>query len=311
MTGPSLIDQPARRVLVTGGGGFIGRHALPELVARGWEVHAAGRSPLPADAAAGVVFHACDLLAEGDATRLVEAVRPTHLLHLAWNAIPGKFWTAPDNLDWVAASLRLYRAFAACGGRRAVLAGTCAEYDWSHAELSEAATPLAPHTLYGKAKNAFRTLAEETAGTFGVEVAWGRIFFLYGPHESPSRLVPDVITSLLKAEPALCSHGRQERDFMHVADVAGAFVALLNSDHTGPVNIASGTALPLSAVVDTIARLVGRPDLVRLGARPAPAGDPPRLAADVHVLRDRIGFRPRFDLESGLKETVEWWRPRC
>ncbi|WP_114859415.1 NAD-dependent epimerase/dehydratase family protein [Azospirillum brasilense] len=311
MTGPLSIDRRPRRVLVTGGGGFIGRHALPDLVARGWEVHAAGRSPLPSEMAAGVVFHLCDLLAEGDAARVVETVRPTHLLHLAWNAVPGRFWTAPDNLDWVAASLRLYRAFAACGGKRAVLAGTCAEYDWSHAELSEATTPLAPHTLYGQAKNAFRTLAEGTAGALGVEVAWGRIFFLYGPHEAPSRFVPDVITSLLKGEPALCSHGRQERDFMHVADVARAFVALLESNHTGPVNIASGTALPLSTVVDVIARLIGRPDLVRLGARPAPAGDPPRLAAAVGVLRDQVGFHPRFDLESGLRDAVEWWRPRC
>lgn len=311
MTAPSSTALPSRRVLVTGGGGFIGRHALPELVAHGWEVHAAGRSSLPADAAAGVVFHPCDLLAEGAAAQLVAAVRPTHLLHLAWNAVPGKFWTAPDNLDWVAASLRLYRAFAACGGTRAVLAGTCAEYDWSHGELSEATTPLAPHSLYGKAKNAFRTLAEDSAGTLGVEVAWGRIFFLYGSHEQPGRLVPDVITSLLAGTPALCSHGRQERDFLHVIDVARAFVALLDSDHTGPVNIASGMALPLSAVIGIIADLVGRPDLVRLGARPAPAGDPPRLAADIGVLRDRIGFRPQFDVASGLAQTVAWWRQRC
>lgn len=301
----------ARRVLVTGGGGFIGRHALPELVARGWDVHAAGRSALPADAAGGVSFHPCDLLAEGEAARVVAELRPTHLLHLAWNAVPGKFWTAVDNLDWLAASLRLHRAFAACGGRRAVLAGTCAEYDWSHAELSETTTPLAPHTLYGKAKNALRQLTEDSAEPLGIDVAWGRIFFLYGPQEAAGRLVPDVVTSLLKGEPALCSHGRQERDFMHVADVAGAFVALLESGYNGPVNIASGTALPLSTVIDSIARIVGRPDLVRLGARTAPAGDPPRLAADVAVLRDQVGFRPRFSLEDGLKETVQWWRRQC
>lgn len=306
-----------RRVLVTGGGGFIGRHALPQLVARGWEVHAAGRSPLPPDALfagdgvdGGIRFHSCDLLTEGEAARLVETVQPTHLLHLAWNALPGKFWTALDNLDWVAASLRLHRAFAAAGGRRAIYAGTCAEYDWTHSELSETATPLVPATLYGKAKNALRELLEATAVPLGVEVAWGRIFFLYGPQEAASRLVPDVVTSLLKGEPALCSHGRQERDFMHVADVAGAFVALLESGHTGPVNIASGDTRPLSAVIDILSGIVGRPDLVRLGARPAPAGDPPRLAPDVTILRERIGFRPRFDLEGGLADCVDWWRSR-
>ena len=300
-----------KRVLVTGGGGFIGRHALPELTARGWEVHAAGRAPLPEDAARSVIFHHCDLLAEGEAARVVAAVRPSHLLHLAWNAVPGRFWTDPDNLDWVASSLRLHRAFAAAGGRRAVFAGTCAEYDWSCAELSEATTPLVPRTLYGKAKNALRQLIEDTAAPLGVNVAWGRIFFLYGPDEAPVRLVPSVITALLRGEPALCSHGRQERDFLHVADVARAFVAVLESEHSGPVNIASGSALPLAAVIDAIARIVGRPDLVRLGARPAPADDPPRLGADTRVLFDRIGFRPRFDLDAGLRDVVAWWRARC
>lgn len=305
-----------KRVLVTGAGGFIGRHALPQLVARGWEVHAVGRSPLPVDAlppagsGEAVRFHACDLLADGEAARLVAAVRPSHLLHLAWNVTPGKYWTAPDNLDWVAASLRLHRAFAEAGGERAVYAGTCAEYDWGHAELSEASTPLVPHSLYGKAKNALRELVETSAGPLGLSMAWGRIFFLYGPQEAANRLVPDVVSALLKGEPALCSHGRQERDLMHVADVAGAFVALLESSHAGPVNIASGDTRPLAEVIGAIADLIGRPDLVRLGARSAPAGDPPRLAPDVGILRDRVGFRPRFDLESGLRDTVAWWRTR-
>lgn len=302
-----MSGHPGRRVLVTGGGGFIGRHALPTLVARGWDVHAAGRTPLP-DNAPGVTFHPCDLLAGDDAARLIAATRPTHLLHLAWNATPGRFWTAVDNLDWVAASLRLYRAFARHGGRRAVFAGTCAEYDWGWTELSETETPLVPRTLYGTAKHALHGLVGHSAGSLGLEAAWGRVFFLYGPHEAPGRLVSDVTAALLRGEPALCSHGRQERDFMHVADVADAFVALLESAHTGPVNIASGTTGPLKDVIGTIGRITGRPELVRLGARPAAPDDPPRLAPDIGILRDRIGFRPRHGLESGLRDTVAWWR---
>ena len=70
------------------------------------------------------------------------------------------------------------------------------------------------------------------------------IFFLYGPHEPPGRLIPSVIQALLKGEFARCSHGRQIRDFLYVEDVAEAFVALLDSDITGPVNIASGSPTP-------------------------------------------------------------------
>ena len=160
--------------------------------------------------------------------------QPTHLLHLAWDARPGLFWTSTENLRWVAASLGLYLAFAASGGRRAVVAGSCAEYDWSHSELDEARTPLVPRTLYGEAKRALHTLLERAAAQSGVELAWGRLFFLYGPHEAEGRLVSDVARALLAGREARCSEGSQQRDFMHVADAGRAFAALVASDVTGP-----------------------------------------------------------------------------
>jgi nucleoside-diphosphate-sugar epimerase len=281
------------RVLVTGGGGFIGRHAVPLLRTRGFEVHA----PTHAEA---------DLLAPGVAAALVARLRPTHLLHLAWNATPGRFWTAPDNLDWVAASLALHRAFVAAGGRRAVFAGTCAEYDWSGPLLDEGTTPCTPATLYGTAKDALRRLVQ--ASPEGVSLAWGRVFFLYGPQEAPGRLVPDVVSALLAGQEARCGTGLVQRDFMHVADVAGALVALVESDVTGPVNIASGDCVPLRQVIDEVARQIGRPELLRYGARPSPAGEPARLAAATRRLREQVGFTPRFGLAEGLAETIAWWR---
>jgi nucleoside-diphosphate-sugar epimerase len=283
------------RILLTGGGGFVGRHVLPLLWHRGFEVHAPSRSQL-------------DLLRPGEALAEVARIQPTHLLHLAWNATPGRFWTAEDNLDWVAASLSLFRAFAAHGGQRAVFAGTCAEYDWSADLLDEATTPCRPATLYGIAKDALQRLV--AAEPCGVEVAWGRVFFLYGPGEARGRLVPDVITALLAGQEIGCGDGMAERDFMHVEDVAGALVALLDSGVTGPVNIASGQCRPLWSVIDAIAAQIGRPDLVRFGARPTPPNEPRRLAAATRRLQDEVGFTPRRGLADGLAETIAWWRAR-
>jgi nucleoside-diphosphate-sugar epimerase len=298
-----------KRLLVTGGTGFIGRHTLPELVARDFDVHVVGRAAPPDDLAPGVTFHQCNLLDAAATSLLTARLAPTHLLHLGWYAKPGQFWTSLENLRWVAASLNLYVAFANAGGTRAVIAGSCAEYDWSHTELDETRTPLVPRTLYGHAKHALRTLLEQAGHQTSVRMAWGRVFFLYGPHEAPGRLVSDVIRSLMEGRQAHCSDGTQERDFMHVSDAARAFAAVLDSDITGPVNIASGVCLPVRSVISTLGSLIGAAHLIRFGTVNRP-NEPPRLAASLDILHGRLGFRPVYDLESGLSNTVEWWRSR-
>jgi nucleoside-diphosphate-sugar epimerase len=303
----------AERVLVTGATGFIGSHALKPLLDRGYEVHALGRR---AGAAQGVAFHEVDLLDARAADALVRELGASHLLHMAWYTEHGRFWEAPENLDWVGATLTLLRAFAGAGGRRAVLAGTCAEYDWSeplelYRELPSAAghaTPELPATLYGAAKQATRIAAGAYARSAGLSVAWGRVFLLYGPGEDRRRLVPSVADALLAGREAPTSDGLQIRDLMHVEDVAGAFAALLDSDVEGPVNVASGHAVSLLDVLELIAAATGRPELLRAGALPRRPGEPERLVAATERLREEVGFRPRVELAAGIAATVEWRR---
>jgi nucleoside-diphosphate-sugar epimerase len=293
-----------KRVLVTGASGFVGRHTVAPLLERGFEVHTAARKPLVN--VCGVVPHELDLLDATAAMGLMQRVRPSHLLHIAWDVTPGRYWRARENLDWVGASLRLYRAFAVVGGRRVAVAGTCAEYDWSDSLLDEGSTPLRPSTLYGVAKHALHQLLAAAAAGDDIGLAWGRLFFLYGPHEASGRLVPAVIAPLLRGDEAPLSDGLVERDFMHVADAARALVALLDSDHVGAVNIASGSCRAICEVVREIAWQIGRPELVRLGALPTVPGEAPRLASTIGVLRG-LGFQPRFDITSGIADTIMWW----
>jgi nucleoside-diphosphate-sugar epimerase len=299
-----------KRVLLTGAGGFVGRRCVPELLARGYEVHAVGRRAAASDEdPPGLQRHAADLLDAASVKSLSAEVGPTHLLHLAWYTEHGKFWTAVENLRWVGASLSLFEAFRDAGGRRVVAAGTCVEYaPEGEAACEEYSTPLAPTTLYGACKHATRTALEAFARQEGLSHAWGRLFFPYGPGEPRGRLVPSVARALLAGEPALCSHGRQVRDFIHVEDAAAAFVALLDSEVEGAVNVASGRPVTLAEVVEKVAASAGRPDLVRLGARPAPAGEPAALYADARRLREEVGWSPRRELDEGLAATVEWMR---
>ncbi|MDD5428968.1 MAG: NAD(P)-dependent oxidoreductase [Candidatus Omnitrophica bacterium] len=296
-----------KKVLITGASGFIGRNCLPALKKMGYEIHAAGPDIL-GEYKNTVTWHAADLLDAAQTEKLLSGMKATHLLHFAWYAQPKKYWTSDENFKWLEASKRLVEVFYANGGRRAVAAGTCAEYDWSRGVCSEGSTPLLPATVYGKCKHAFQEALAEFSKENSLSSAWGRIFFLYGPHEHPGRLISSVILSLLQGKPASCSHGNQVRDFMYVKDVGSAFAALLESDVRGPVNIASGRPMALKDIISRIGEKIGAPELIRLGQIQAPKDEPQLLTADVTRLNKEVGWTPQYDIDSGLDETIEWWK---
>lgn len=298
-----------RRVLLTGATGFVGRNAVEPLLAQGFEVHAVSSRMAPADTAGGVVWHQADLLDDAARDAVVTDVRATHLLHFAWYAEHGAFWHAPENADWLTASSALVRSFVAHGGRRAVLAGTCAEYEWrDETHCIEGVTPLVPATPYGRAKRALWLDAEAYAAGAGLSLAWGRIFFLYGPYEDPRRLVGSVARALVRGERAETGAGEQVRDFAYTPEIAEAFVALLASEVEGTVNVVSGRALRIREVVEAVGAAAGRPELLAIGARPGNPDDPRVLTADTARLFGEVGWKPSLSFEESIARTVGWWR---
>jgi len=298
-----------KRVILTGANGFIGRHSISYLLERNYEVHALFYNHKPEfKEESNLIWHKCDILDSSVQEKLFDEINASHMLHFAWYTVPGKYWTSIENLRWVQASIGLIINFAKNGGRRAVMAGTCAEYDWDYGRCFEKDTPLNPKSLYGACKNSLANIVKHFSAEANLSYAWGRIFYLYGPYENPDRLVPSVMGTLLKKEVMQCAHGDQIRDFLYIEDAASAFVSLLESNVTGAVNIASGNPVAIRDVVNVIADKLDRRDLVRFGESTDALNGPKLLVADVERLNNEVGWKPSYDLDRGLGQTLDWWK---
>ena len=290
------------KVLLTGASGFLGRYVVRSLQQRGIDTVLLGRQPT--DDQKTTAWIAADLLASPDWSALVEQAQATHLLHLAWYAEHGQYWTSPLNLRWVEASVRLTEAFCQAGGQQVVVAGTCAEYDWSHGYCREESTPLQPTTLYGVAKDSARRLVMAVCQQHHIPCAWGRVFMPFGMGESPQRLIPSLFAALRGQRAHFGINASAYRDLLHASDVAEGLIALLQSGAQGAYNISSGQPVQLEALVRQLAQALHaapEPLLTMTSERP---GEPALLVGDSQRLR-ALGWRPARSLEQALNQTVK------
>lgn len=299
------------RLWVTGGTGFIGRAVLMSLARCGCceEILVTSRSHCAHADMAGIPCYEVDLFDTVATHNFINAHRPTHLLHLAWDVTHGQFWTSPANLDWVSATLSLAKIFRQSGGVRMVGVGTCAEYDWhTRRPLLETSQSEGPSTLYGTAKLATKDVLASYASISELSFAWARMFFLFGPGESAERLVAGTIISCLEQRRLLCSDGAQLRDFLGVSDAADALVAILFSDARGAINIGSGKPMMIRDLVLQINQLTGGSGDIVFGGRARAPNDPDVIVPDLSRLFNEVGWSPGATLEARLIQTIDWWR---
>jgi nucleoside-diphosphate-sugar epimerase len=298
------------KLLLTGATGFIGSHIARALVRAGHEVHAL---VLPNDDP----WRIRDLLPslpmiQADILDPSFAPPPTRFdlcLHLAWYVVPGKYLEAPENRDFLRASVAFASAMARAGCPRFVATGTCFEYD-THLGLLSESSPTNPRSLYANCKlQLFHELQALGAAT-GMGIAWPRFFYQYGPGEDPRRFVPVVINNLLRGEPFTVPPNEQTRDYLHVADVASAVCAVARSRLTGAVNIGSGEPTSVRQMTTQIAAIIGRPDLIKVGTQPYAPDDSPRIIADNTRLREQTDWVRRYPLDAGLRDAIDWWKTR-
>lgn len=301
MTGTELQGRP---VLVTGASGFIGGHLCRRLADAGAEVHGTSRHA-PATASPPIRWWQADLAEPAPVRKLVADVRPDVIFHCAGAAVGLR------DLDQVEPMLRghllstvnILLAATESGCRRVILAGSLEEPVPGDFESS-------PSSPYAAAKFAATGYARMFRDLYGIEVAILRVFMVYGPEQRELwKLIPFVITSLLRGESPALGSGQRPIDWVYVDDAVEAFVAAAVADSCPSriLDVGSGTAITVRELVERLAPMV-RPD-----ARPGFDAAKDRALEQVRVAdpgptRELLGWTPGICLDEGLRRTIEWYR---
>lgn len=293
-----------KKVLITGGTGFIGRNVVAELIKRGYEVHSLVFPPF-APEQKGLVQYEMNLMDSNAVDKFLSEHHFENLIHLAWYVGKGCH-IADQNIDWTISTLNLLTSFQKYGGKTFVGAGTISEYEYKFGYLLEDETPTSPETLYGESKNSVYKIAKTFCKQHDMNFKWPRIFNLYGPNEKPQRLMPSVINSCLKGEDVKVSDCLKFQDYLHVEDTARGIVEVFESDIQGAVNICSGKPVQLRYIVNKIAELTNFKGNILWGAIPAAFGD--EVVVGNNDKLKSIGWSPKYTLDEGLQHTINWWK---
>ncbi|MHB1846068.1 MAG: GDP-mannose 4,6-dehydratase [Deltaproteobacteria bacterium] len=307
--------------LVTGAGGFAGSHLCERLAARlGGPIDGTVLREAEAQDAPWLRPHVCDVTRREELGRLLFAVRPTHLFHLAAPAHVGESFERPAEAVAALASgtiALLEEAAKLPSPPRVLLVSSAEVYGWSGASgqpLTEA-SPLEPHSPYGVGK-----LAAEAYGRLmfrrGLALVIARPFNHIGPRQSDRFACAAFARQIAEAEagvrPPSIGVGNltAERDFSDVRDVVAGYERLLEQGAPGEAyNVASGQAVRMSELLSRLVGMARRPiEVTTEPARVRPV-ELPRLVGDAGKLR-ALGWAPTVALSETLADTLEYWRAR-
>ena len=294
-----MICSRNKKLLLTGATGLLGKVIVQPLIEAGFEVSALTIDKINPDN--GVNWINCNLFDSKMVSTIFSELKPSYLMNLAW-ITTGDYLVSNSNFDFLCASIDLLKNFAKNGGKRAVFSGTCFEYKFKGFETLKEYDELSPMTIYGKCKNWTREISEIFCKNNDISFAWGRIFNLFGSNEAPTRLTGSIIKNISEGKMTTIKSGKIVRDYIYVKDVAMAFVALLNSDTNGIVNICSGNPVSIEKFARTLAHELGAENLLNFVDQAG--AQVPYIVGDNSRLVHEVGFTPKFNLESAIKDIV-------
>ena len=306
------------RVVVAGGAGFLGSHLCDALLERGDQVVCVDNF------VTGSGLNVAHLIGRGDFELFEHDVtRPFDddlggpidaVMNLASPASPKDYLALPiETLDVGSIGTRQLLELARRHDARFFMASTSEVYGdplvhpqtegyWGHVN------PIGERSVYDEAKRFSEALTAAYRRTYGLETRLVRIFNTYGPRMQvdDGRVVSNFIVQALRGEPlTIYGDGSQTRSFCYVADEVRGFLALLDSDEPGPVNIGNPVEFTMLELADLVVELTGSTG--GLEHRPLPSDDPRQRRPDITLARDRLGWEPDVDLRAGLELTIPYF----
>ncbi len=305
------------RVVVAGGAGFLGSHLCDALLARGDEVVCVDNF---VTGSARNVGH----LADRDDFTLVEHDVSMHALdvagpvdavmNLASPASPKDYLALPiETLDVGSIGTRHLLELARRHDARFFMASTSEVYGdplvhpqteayWGHVN------PIGERSVYDEAKRFSEALTAAYRRTYGLDTRVVRIFNTYGPRMQvdDGRVVSNFIVQALRGEAlTIYGDGSQTRSFCYVTDEIAGFLALLDSDEPGPVNIGNPVEFTMLELADLVIELTGSSG--GLEHRRLPSDDPRQRCPDISLAQQQLGWEPLVDLRAGLELTIPYF----
>ena len=319
-----------RRVLVTGGAGYIGSHTAKLLSGSGIEpVVYDDLTTGHAEAVRwGPLVHG-DILDTASLTRSLFEYRPDAVIHFAASAYVGKSVEQPAKYyrNNVAGTLSLLQACQAAEVDQVIFSSSCATYGVPNTLPIKEATPQLPINPYGRTKLIGEQLLRDFAAAYGIRYVALRYFNACGAdpdgelgewHDPETHLIPRALLAAAGKLSHLPIYGDDYdtpdgtcvRDYVHVTDLAQAHVLafdhLMAGGQSLAVNLGTGSGASVREVMNAVGRITGRPVPIEL--HPRRVGDPPALYADSELARKVLGFSPRYsDLDTIVRTAAPFF----
>jgi UDP-glucuronate decarboxylase len=306
-----------KRILVTGGAGFLGSHLIDRLLADGHEVLCADNlftgtkrniDHLHNHSRFEFLRHDITFPLFVEVDEIYNLACPASPVHYQHDPVQTTKTSVHGAINMLGLAKRLNcRIFQASTseiyGDPSVHPQT--ESYWGNVN------PIGPRSCYDEGKRCAETLFFDYHRQHALEVKVARIFNTYGPrmHPRDGRVVSNFIVQALKGEPiTLYGDGSQTRSFCYVDDLIEGFIRLMESpvNFTGPVNLGNPGEFTIRALAEKVIAMTGSRS--RLEFRPLPADDPKQRQPDIALARSRLGWSPMVTLEKGLPTTIEYFR---